>query len=245
MILAAGKGTRLQPLTHNTPKPMLPLAGKPLIEWQIEALQRAGVTDIIINLHHLGEQISEYLGNGHRLGVNISYSLEQELLETGGGIRRALPFFDDQPFLLLNGDIWTDFDFATLRKPPLTELESGESAHILLTPTPAHREQGDFEFAQHRVTARGTDYVYCGIAILHPKLFSTDTSSNTSSGSTTNAQSFRTEEYFSLRDLYFHLIPQGRLTAQIHNGVWHDIGTLAQYEHLRDALADMLDTHNT
>jgi N-acetyl-alpha-D-muramate 1-phosphate uridylyltransferase len=217
MILAAGKGTRLAPLTHSTPKPLLPLAGKPLIEWQIEALTQAGVNEIVINLHHLGNQIRDHLGNGERFGVHIQYSPEPELLETGGGIVNALPLLQHEPFWLLNGDIWTDFDFTQLPTAP----RPPNQAHLVLTPTPSSRETGDFEIAGGQITQRGNSYVYCGIAVLTPKLFEgVDVA------------------HFSLRELYFALIAQNRISAQIHAGVWHDIGTLEEYRSLQQTLQE-------
>jgi MurNAc alpha-1-phosphate uridylyltransferase len=216
MILAAGKGTRLAPLTHTTPKPMLTLAGKPLIQWQVEALARAGVEEVVINLHHLGEQISSHLADGSAFGVNIRYSREENLLETGGGIVNALPLLEHEPFWLLNGDIYTDFDFTTLPAQPAAP----DLAHIVLTPTPDYRERGDFDYADGRVTRRGQSYVYCGIAVLSPQLFEGMDLS-----------------HFSLRDLYFDLIENGRLSAQVHAGAWHDIGTVAQYQALAAQLA--------
>ncbi len=213
MILAAGRGTRLAPLTNTIPKPMLPVRGKPLIAWQVEALSAAGVTDLVINLHHLGEQIQAHLGNGDKYGLRIEYSVEAELLETGGGIVNALPLLGHETFWLLNGDIFTDFAISRL---PRT-LTDGDQVHLVLTPTPAYRESGDFEFADGRVTRRGDTYVYCGIAALSPALFA---------GHERN--------HFSLRDLYFGAIAAGRVSGQIHDGTWHDIGTLDEYEALRD-----------
>lgn len=195
---------------------MLSLAGRPLIGHQVEALSRAGVREIIINLHHLGEQIADYLQDGSRFDVAITYSWETELLETGGGIVKALPFFADQPFWLLNGDIFTDFDFSTLPVRP----NGNNLAHIVLTPTPAYRDQGDFEYAGGQVSARGQRYVYCGIAVLDPRLLQ-------------GAQA----EHFSIRDSYFALLQQGRLGAQVHRGIWQDIGSLAQYEAARSMAA--------
>ncbi len=212
MILAAGKGTRLSPLTDSTPKPLLELGGKPLIQWQIEALVRAGVDHVVINLHHLGEQISQHLGDGSNLGVDISYSWETTLLETGGGIVKALPLLGDNPFWLLNGDIWTDFDFSCLPESPPDD----NAAHIVLTPTPASRESGDFTWQAGKVTARGGDFVYCGIAVIPPLLFRDQSAT-----------------HFSLRDVLFRLIEKGQLSAQVHHGMWHDIGTPSEYEHLQ------------
>ena len=159
----------------------------------------------------LGELISNHLGDGSAYGVTIRYSTEETLLETGGGIVKARPLLQHKPFWLLNGDIYTDFDFSSLpEQPPAPDL-----AHIVLTPTPEYREQGDFEYAAGRVTSRGQHYVYCGIAVLSPQLFEGIDLS-----------------HFSLRDLYFDLIERGRISAQVHSGAWHDIGTVAQYQAL-------------
>ncbi|MEM7080177.1 MAG: nucleotidyltransferase family protein [Pseudomonadota bacterium] len=212
MILAAGRGSRLRPLTDTTPKPMLPIGGKPLIEWQIEKLAAAGVTGVVINLHHLGEQIREHLDDGSRFDLEIAYSEESALLETGGGVVQALPLLGDEPFWLLNGDIWSDFDFTTL---PQTPPGGNKAAHIVLTPTPGHRD-GDFDFADGWVTQRGAGYVYCGIALYTPQLFGGER-----------------PLVFSLRDLLFDLLAQQRLSGQIHSGEWHDIGNLDQYQQLQ------------
>lgn len=211
MILAAGRGTRLAPLTDTTPKPMLPLNGKPLIQWQIEALVRCGVREVIINLHHLGEVIENFLTDGSAFGVSIQYSREQALLETGGGIVKALPLLGDAPFWLLNGDIWTDFDFASLPIAP----SNPNLVHMVLTATPESRDHGDFEYAHGSITARGESHVYCGIACVTPSVFGG-----------------RKVEPFSWNEIFFDLVNQGLVSAQIHNGTWHDIGTLAQYQKL-------------
>ena len=212
MILAAGRGTRLAPLTDRTPKPMLPIRGRPLIEWQIEQLKAAGIREFVINTYHLGEQIINALGDGRKLGVTITYSPEDELLDTGGGIKRALPLLGDAPFLVLNGDIWTDFDFSSLPDAPPADCP----AHVVLTPTPKWRETGDFCSDGDRVTARGSDYVFCGIAVATPALVANQ------AGAT-----------FSLREIYFELIKANTLSAQIFLGHWLDIGTLEQYESVR------------
>lgn len=139
MILAAGRGKRMRPLTDHTPKPLLPVSGKPLIEYHLEKLQSAGYHDVVINLHHLGEQIRERLGTGDRFGLSITYSVEDpELLETGGGIHHALPLLGDGPFLVINGDIWTDCDLT----PPT--LDDNILAHLILVPNPPHHPGGDF-----------------------------------------------------------------------------------------------------
>lgn len=212
MILAAGRGSRLAPLTDKVPKPMLPVRDRPLIRWQLEWLKKAGITEIVINLHHLGEQIRDDLGDGYDLGVTLQYSPEDELLETAGGVKHALPLLGDDPFVILNGDIWTDFDFRTLPSAPPDDLP----AHIVLTPTPSWRAAGDFEFDGSRVAARGGAFVYCGIAVLTPELLKN-----------------RPEHAFSLRDVYFDLIRTRQLSGQIFEGQWLDIGTLEQYESIR------------
>ena len=212
MILAAGKGSRLAPLTNTTPKPMLPVQGKPLIQWQVEALANCGIHNLVINLHHLGDQIVDHLGDGSSYGVKITYSHEQSLLETGGGIAKALPHFRGQRFYLINGDIWSNFDFASL-----PQNLAPNSAHIVITPTPAYREQGDFDYAAGKITQRGGDYVYCGIALLSEQIFS-------------NFELTAHTQAFSLRDIYFQLIEKQLLHAQVHQGNWLDIGTIEQYE---------------
>ena len=213
MILAAGQGRRLAPLTDDTPKPLLPIAGEPLLVRQVRQLRAAGVTDLVINLYHLGEQIEAVLGNGHELGVDIRYSRESTLLDTGGGIVKALPLLGNEPFMLLNGDILTDFEFATLPQ----RLDPTSLAHLVLTAKPANRDVGDFAFADGRVIRRGGDWVYCGIALLHADLF-------------VGARAGP----FSLRELYFKALATGQLSAQIHHGLWTDIGTLDEYAAVRD-----------
>ena len=141
MILAAGLGTRMKPLTDTTPKPLLKVGGIPLIVWHIERLAHDGFTDIVINIAHLGYQIPEALGDGSDWGVNIIYSDEQEegRLESAGGIVKALPLLGDETFLVINGDIWTDYDFQDHRK-----LGKGILAHLVLVPNPEHNPEGDF-----------------------------------------------------------------------------------------------------
>ena len=187
MILAAGRGERLRPLTDHTPKPMVEVRGRPLLAHQIEWLQAAGIRDLVINLHHLGEQIEAHFGDGSAFGVRIQYSREEELLETGGGIVNALPMLGDKPFLILNGDIFTDFPFSTL-----TPIPDWADIHLVVTPTPDYRDQGDFEYASGRITASGNSYVYCGIAILRPAQFAGEAVAP-----------------FSLRDRFFEAIDGG------------------------------------
>jgi MurNAc alpha-1-phosphate uridylyltransferase len=208
MLLAAGRGERLRPLTDHRPKPLIEVRGRPLLDWQLGWLQAAGIEDVVINLHHLGEQIAAHCGSGERYGLRIHYSREAERLETGGGIKQALGQLGGEPFLVLNGDIFTTFPLAAL-----LDLPEWADVHLLLTPKPAYREAGDFTFAHGRVTARGDDFVYCGIAILRPSIFE-----HTPEGA------------FSLRDLFFDAMAAGRLSGQVWPGFWIDIGSQAQLD---------------
>ena len=216
MILAAGRGVRLRPITDSTPKPLLEVGGEPLIIHQIRWLRAAGIDELVINLHHLGEQIERTLGNGADFGVNISYSREAELLETGGGVANALPLLGTDPFVILNGDIYTDFPFTDLQLP----LATGTDLHLVMTPKPDFREVGDFTYANGTITARGDDYVYCGIAILRPEIFAD-----------------RPVAAFSLRDTFFSAVARGAASAQIWQGYWTDIGSLEQLTEANKAAA--------
>ena len=208
IILAAGRGARLAPLTDTTPKPLLPIKGQPLIVRQLQQLRAANITHVVINLYHLGDLIERALGNGEKFGMQIAYSHEQSLLETGGGIKNALPLLEEEEFIVCNGDIYTDFDFSSLPN----NLAPNDTAHLVLTPTPNTRARGDFEYSQGRVTQRGDDFVYCGISIFSQRIFA-----NSPEGA------------FSSRDLMFEAIEQGQLSAQVHMGQWTDIGTLSDY----------------
>ena len=166
MILAAGKGERMRPLTLHTPKPLIPVAGVPLIEYHLRALAQAGVTEVVINHAWLGDKIEAHLGDGARFGVHIVYSKESQPLETGGGIYKALPLLGHEPFIVVNGDVFTDYDFAALQKP-LQDL-----AHLVLINNPEHHLEGDFSLEDGRVLAPAAETLtYSGIAVLHPELF--------------------------------------------------------------------------
>jgi MurNAc alpha-1-phosphate uridylyltransferase len=213
MLLAAGRGERLRPLTEHTPKPLIDVRGKPLLEHQLCWLDDAGISNVVINLHHLAEQIATFCADRADSTPQIRFSPEPQLLETGGGIVNALPLLGDSPFLLINGDIFTDFPLGELQ-----ELPDWADVHLLVTPTPAYREHGDFEFSEGRISGRGEGYVYCGIAILRPSLFA---------GLSTTA--------FSLRELYFQAITKGTISAQVWPGYWIDIGTAEQLEAVNSA----------
>lgn len=214
MILAAGKGERLRPLTLHTPKPLVRAGGVPLIEYHVRALAAAGFRELVINHAWLGAQIEAYLGDGARFGVSIAYSAEGEPLETGGGIHRALPLLGEAPFLLVNGDIWTDYAFAGLRRP-LAGL-----AHLVLVDNPAHHPEGDFRLEDGRAYARGEQagLTYSGIAVLDPALFA---------GCRPGA--------FKLAPLLLAAMAEGRVGGEHFRGRWVDVGTherLAEVERL-------------
>lgn len=172
MILAAGLGNRMRPLTLHTPKPLLEVGEKPLIVWHIEKLQKIGVTEIVINTAWLGEKLANALGDGSQFGVKILWSHEGEGLETAGGIINALPLLGDEPFILVNGDVWTTMDFASLLDVQLGE----QQAHLVLVENPPQHLKGDFilsnglayTFEQEQL---GEALTYSGIAVLHPRMF--------------------------------------------------------------------------
>ncbi len=205
MILAAGRGERLRPLTLATPKPLLEVRGRPLIAWHLAALARAGVREVIINLSWLGEQIRAALGDGAAHGVAIRYSEEgPEPLETGGGIFHALPLLGPAPFLLVNGDVYTDFDFGRLRAAP------GALGHLVLVPNPPQHPRGDFALAGDRIREQGEPrYTYAGLAVLDPALFA-----GCSDGR------------FPLLPLLRRAIALDRLQGELYGGAWTDVGTL-------------------
>jgi N-acetyl-alpha-D-muramate 1-phosphate uridylyltransferase len=171
MILAAGEGSRMRPLTHSTPKPLLPIQNTPLIVHHIRHLAQAGIVDIVINIFHLADKITQTLGDGNALGVNITYSDERpygQRLDTAGGIRLALPLLGDTPFLLLSADIFTDFPYDKILKMP-----SPSHAHLVLVSNPDFHPKGDFDLDdQHRITQGPiTPYTYANIGLFHPDLF--------------------------------------------------------------------------
>lgn len=211
MILAAGRGERMRPLTDKIPKPLLMVAGKPLIQWHIEALLAAGIRDIVINHAWLGEQIEAQLGDGTQFGVRIQYSPEgAHALETGGGIFQALPLLQggegasqDDAFLVVNGDVVSDVDFRQLptRIPGL--------AHLLLVPNPEHHPQGDFVLNNGNVSNVGEPRLtFSGIGIYRPQLFA---------GCENGA--------FPLAPLLRQAMLRGEVSGQLHRGLWMDVGT--------------------
>ncbi len=215
MILAAGRGQRLAPLTDTLPKPLVEIGGTTLIERHVQRLSAAGIRDIVINVSHLGTLIEARLGDGHTYGVRIAYSREGDNpLETGGGIARALPLLGDEAFLVVNADVWTDCPLH-FEQPP------AGAAHLVLIPNPLHHPAGDFNLKGDRVT-RGAPrpYTYAGIGMFTPSLFTGHESS-----------------HFPLAPLLFTLSDAGQLSGEIHHGRWFDIGTLERLRMARAAVA--------
>ncbi len=210
LILAAGRGERLRPLTDHTPKPLLQAGGRALIEHTLLALARAGFRECVINLSHLGGQIEAHLGDGSRFGMNIVYSQEgEEALETGGGIHRALPMLGGKPFLVVNGDIATDYPFENLKNRP------EGLAHLVLVANPRHHPQGDFALEGDRVSTTGESrYTFSGIGVYRPQLFEACKPGK-----------------FPLAPLLRAAMADGLVSGEIHRGFWMDIGTFSR---LRD-----------
>jgi MurNAc alpha-1-phosphate uridylyltransferase len=209
MILAAGRGERMRPLTDHTPKPLLMVGGKPLIVWHLERLAKAGINEIVINHAHLGNQIETVLGNGAHWGLSIQYSPEAQALETAGGIANALPLLhgaDERPFLVVNGDIFSEFDFSKLGH----SLMPGKMAHLVLVDNPPQHAQGDFAFDEGKLSLEGSPRLtFSGIGVYRPALFS----------------AIRQGSAAKLAPLLHAAISGGQASAEYYRGVWHDIGT--------------------
>lgn len=207
MLLAAGRGERMRPLTDSLPKPLVPVAGKPLIGYHLEALARAGIREVVINLSWLGPQLRAALGDGAAYGLSLTYSDEGPVpLETGGGIFRALPLLGPGPFLVVNADIWTDIDFGTLA------LEPGALAHLVLVANPDHNPRGDFGLDGDRVVNRDTGrHTYSGVGVYGSEFFAGCTAGR-----------------FPLLPLLNRAIDAERVRGELHRGAWSDVGTAAR-----------------
>lgn len=214
MILAAGLGTRMRPLTDHLPKPLLEVGGKPLIVWHIEALARAGITELVINTAWLGEKLEAALGDGQRYGVSIHWSHEGEPLETAGGLIKALPLLGTEPFVVINGDIWLRYRLDSLR-----ERFAGmtRKAHLVLVDNPAHNPRGDFALEADRITVSTTlrmandgeyRFTFAGLSVLHPDLFAG-----------------LPEGKRALAPLLREAITAGDVTGEYFAGPWVDVGT--------------------
>lgn len=239
MILAAGRGERMRPLTDTQPKPLLPIAGKPLIVWHIEKLVACGITDIIINHAWLGHLIERQLGDGSQWGAQLRYSAEGNgALETAGGIAQALPLLGDAPFLVMNGDIWCNYDLSHLSKQFTLLNDSAALAWLLLVPNPAHHPQGDFCLHAHHVTLPShstcdptTSYTFSGIGLYKPALF----------------DGIQGGERAALGPLLRQQALAQRLIGDLHEGTWVDVGTPERLHYVETLAAHWPtpDTHVT
>jgi MurNAc alpha-1-phosphate uridylyltransferase len=215
MILAAGRGERLRPLTDSIPKPLLEVGGKRLIEHHLEHLASAGFREVVINLSHLGDKIRDTLGNGTTWGLNIHYSPEPPgALGTGGGIKQALPFLGEAPFAIINGDVFSSYPLARLRAIKC------DHAHLVLVPNPAHNPKGDFVLQGGYVNEDGQPRnTFSGISVYHPRFFATAPNGS-----------------FSVVPMLQAAMALQQVTGQLYKGVWHDIGTIERLEALREQL---------
>ncbi len=230
MILAAGRGERMQPLTNKTPKPLLRVGGRPLIEYHLQRLLQSGVRQVVINIAYLGEQIRDYLGDSftdgpHRL--SIAYSEEPEPLETAGAILHALPLLGDEPFLLVNGDVWTDYPFDTLLDKHADSHVCQHLAHVILVSNPEHNPKGDFSLSSENESSdKGVallcepsekNYTFSGISVISPKLL-------------TGYPNKR--EKFPLAEVLRFGIKHKQISAEVYTGQWRDIGTVERLKSL-------------
>lgn len=213
MILAAGRGVRMRPLTDTTPKSLLAVGGKPLIVWQLEKLARAGFTETVINHAHLGHMIEAAIGDGSRYGLAIRYSPEREALETAGGIALALPLLGAEPFLVINADIYSDYDFSALARLELQD----RLAHLVLVDNPPQHPRGDFALEAGRVREAGAPLLtFSGIGVYAPRLFG---------GIPAKAK-------VALAPLLRKAMAAGRVSGEHYRGRWHDIGTAERLQAL-------------
>ncbi len=221
-ILAAGRGERLRPLTDVTPKPLVKVLNKPLIQWHLEALVRAGIKEVVINVSWLAEKIMAELGDGERWGLHIQYSIEGLALESAGGIANALQLLEGHPFILVNADIWTDYCFADLLN------KDYQFPHLVLVNNPLHHTQGDFALDNNKLTNTGSRMLtYSGISVFPHKF----------------AETFRAEKG-SIVPYLRNVADKSRITAEYYSGFWHDVGTLNRLKQLETILKDQTAEEN-
>lgn len=210
MILAAGLGQRMRPLTDHLPKPLLCLADKPLLQYHLEALAQAGICEVIINLAYLGHKIREYLGDGSRFGLQVEYSEEPEPLETAGALLKALPLLGEEPFMLINGDVWTDFDLRLLSQHLLAPQVD---AHLVLVPNPEFHPRGDFCLNRSGLLVDDPElpkYTFAGLSLIHPRLI---------------RDYPQQRPKFPLVEVLRDGIARRRISGSLYQGRWSDIGT--------------------
>ncbi|MBJ6982538.1 N-acetylmuramate alpha-1-phosphate uridylyltransferase MurU [Luteimonas sp. MC1572] len=230
LVLCAGLGERMRPLTDTTPKPLLAAGGKPLVAWHLEKLAAAGVRDVVINTSWLAPRFPEMLGDGAQWGLRIAYAYEGAVpLETGGGMLHALPLLGDAPFIAVNGDIWCDHDFARLPAEPAGE------AHLVLVDNPTHHPGGDFTLAGdgRLVAGGGHALTFAGIGVYRPSLFA---DWRAAIGDEAGADSVPPR--FKMAPLLRAAMARGGVSGEHHRGRWTDVGTPARLAALSDALSD-------
>ena len=225
MLLAAGRGERMRPLTDHTPKPLLEVGGKPLIVWHIERLARAGLNELVINHAYLGEQLVNSLGDGSRFGVSIKYSAEIIALETAGGIANALHLLGDAPFAVINADIYCEYDFTQLPDHATKLSKQGDMSHLVLVNNPEQHPNGDFGFSNMRVTDTIPKLTFSGIGIYQPALFKHITPGTVA----------------PLAPLLRAQIALNKVSGEHFNGRWVDVGTPQRLQQLDNVLRT---THN-
>jgi MurNAc alpha-1-phosphate uridylyltransferase len=223
IILAAGRGERMRPLTDAMPKPLLRVGGRPLIEWQVERLVAGGFTDLVVNHSHLGHLIERDMGDGSRFGARIRYSPEPRALETAGGVVQALPLLGEAPFAVVSGDIHTTFDYATLatRIEAIAADPATTAAHFVLVDNPAFHPGGDMGLAAERITRAGPRLTYANIALYHPSLF----------------DGVAAGVPLKLFPWAYRFVEAGRVSGEHYRGSWANLGTPEQLAELDRALS--------
>ena len=217
MLLAAGRGERLRPLTDRMPKPLVPVAGKPLIAWHLERLAAAGCREVVSNVSHLGEQIVDYVGDGSRFGLRVHFSREAQPLETAGGIAQALPLLGAEAFLLVNGDIYCEADF----RPLLSHRLHSNVAHLVLVPNPPQHASGDFALERGMIGNDGAPrYTYAGVAVMSPQLVAP----------------VKRGDKAPLAPLLRAAAGKRLISGELFNGLWQDVGTAERLAELEAEL---------
>ena len=213
MILAAGRGERMGNLTRDLPKPLIRAKGKPLIEWHLEKLSNSGFKDIVINVSYLPEMIKDFVGDGSRWQLNVTYSEENPILETAGGIKNALSLLGKEPFAVINSDIFSNFNYAKLK---LISLNNSSDGHLVLVKNPEHNQTGDFGLLENDCLALNVNalYTFSGIAVYHPRFF----------------DEMETGVKMQLLPLLKSFISNSLIKGELFEGIWSDIGTLERLE---------------